>query len=73
MLSTGGPNIFIASALRSGSVHISQTLCRALGFRPARTNGLHGEGQEEQNINPITASIVFPYGHQVIVQQILSQ
>jgi hypothetical protein len=36
-----------------------------LGWRPASLTRLHGEGRGEQDINPITAAILIPYGRQV--------
>lgn len=68
MISTGGPNIFVASMWRSGSTHLSRVLADSLGWRPATTAGMHGEGMEQQVINHVSAAILFPYGHQVFQQ-----
>lgn len=59
------PNIFAADMLRSGSTHVQMGLCNMLGWRPVSATRLHGEGQGEQGINPITLSILVPYGYQV--------
>lgn len=60
------PNIFSADMLRSGSTHIQMGLCNILSWRPVSIAALHGEGSGEQNVNPVTFSILAPYGYQVI-------
>jgi len=68
MVKTGGSNIFLAAAIRSGSTHIATSLCKLLGMRMGRTSGFHGEGEEEQIVNPYTAAILMPYGGFVFQQ-----
>jgi len=68
VVSKGGPNVFIACAYRSGSTHIAHVLSDLLRFRPASMAGMHGEGRDTQNINPLTAKILLPYGFQVFQQ-----
>lgn len=68
MVSTGGPNIFVACSYRSGSTHIAHVLSDLLKFRPASMAGMHGEGMDTQNINPFTAKILLPYGYQIFQQ-----
>ena len=68
MIATGGSNVFIAAALRSGSTHLTSCLSKLLGLRMGRVNGMHGEGEEEQNVNPFLASILMPYGSFVFQQ-----
>jgi GNAT superfamily N-acetyltransferase len=68
MIATGSPNIYIAAALRSGSTHIALSLCKLLGMRLGRVNGLHGEGVEEHVVNPFSAAILMPYGRFVFQQ-----
>ena len=71
MINVGGPNIFIACMWRSGSTHIATALSRLLNWRPATTAGFHGEGMEQQIINPFSSAILFPYGFQVFQQHTL--
>ena len=68
MITTGGPNVFVAGMHRSGGIHIMRVLGDLLGYRQATTAGLHGEGTEEQNINYISAGILMPYGYQIFHQ-----
>jgi len=68
VITTGGPNIFVAAFWRSGSMHIANTLAKILGWRKVTTVGFHGEGLEEQNVQPLNAFILLPYGQQVLHQ-----
>ena len=68
MIATNHSNIFVAAMWRSGSTHIARGLGQMLEWRPASTAGYHGEGQEQQDINPFSAAILMPYGYQVFHQ-----
>lgn len=68
MIDTGGPNVFVAAQWRSGSTHIAMSLAKCLQWRLATTAGMHGEGWEQQNINPLISRVLFPYGFQVFHQ-----
>jgi hypothetical protein len=67
---TGDPNVFVAAMWRSGSTHIARGLGLITKFRPASTAGYHGEGIEQQDISPMHAAILFPYGYQVFHQHV---
>lgn len=56
------PNFFMAGMFRAGGMHIINSFCRMTGYRWASTAGSQGNGEEDQTINPIAATILFPYG-----------
>lgn len=72
VISIGGPNIFIAASWRSGSTHIAKNLSGMLNWRLATTAGRHGEGENSQDVNPLLAITLFPYGFQVFQQHALA-
>ena len=62
------PNVFLASAMKSGSTHISNCIAR-LGFRPISTHvSFHGSNNEEHTVDPQIACVVLPLGGFVVHQ-----